>query len=248
MGGALRRVARFGLGLTLALTAVELADVTAAQAASPTVLAFLPVTGPVGTSVTITGLGFQDGSTATGVAFNGTAATSFTVDSTAQITAMVPAGATTGTISVTDGEGTGTSLVPFTVTPSPPPTLLTFLPLSGPVGTPVVVTGTGFTGASSVTFDSQAAAFSVTSDLQIDTTVPVGAETGAISVTTPGGVATSLVDFMVPTTHRRHVGLWLWRHLRATGHVNAPDGFAGCESHASSRSSGGGGLTASGER
>ena len=231
MSGASRRVARLGLGLTLALTAVELTSITAAQAASPTVLAFLPLTGPVGTSVTITGLGFQDSSTATDVAFNGTAALSFTVDSTAQITATVPVGATTGTISVTDGEGTGTSLVPFTVSPSLPPTLVAFLPLSGPVGTPVTVTGTGFTGASSVTFDGQAATFSVTSDLQIDTTVPAGADTGAISVTTPGGVATSLLDFMVPNTHGRSVGLRLRRHLRTSGHVNAPDGFGGCESH-----------------
>jgi hypothetical protein len=231
MGVLSRRAARFGLGLTLALTAVEFADMTAAHAASPTVLAFLPLTGPVGTSVTITGLGFQDSSTATGVAFNGTPATSFTVDSGVQITATVPVGATTGTVSVTDSEGTGTSVLPFTVTASPLPVVLAFLPLSGPVGTPVTITGTGFTGASSVAFDGQAATFSVASDLQIDTTVPGGADTGAISVTTPGGVAPSLLDFTVSTAHGRSVGLRLKRHLRATGHVNAPDGFGGCESH-----------------
>jgi IPT/TIG domain len=116
MGGPVRHVARLGLAFTLALSAVGLADVRAAQAASPTVLAFLPLSGPVGTSVTITGLGFQDSSPATGVAFNGTAA-SFTVDSTTQITATVPSGATTGPISVTDSEGTGTTLLDFTVTP-----------------------------------------------------------------------------------------------------------------------------------
>jgi hypothetical protein len=232
MGGP-RHVARLGLALTLALTAVGLADVRAAQAASPVVLSFLPLSGPVGTSVTITGLGFQDSSPATGVAFNGTAASSFTVDSTTQITATVPSGATTGPISVTDGEGTGSSLLDFTVTPSPPPTILSFLPLSGPVGTPVTITGTGFTSASSVAFASEPATFDVISDLQIDTVVPAHASTGPTSVTTPGGVATSLLDFTVPVSHRRSVGLRLREHLRAIGRVATHDGFGACESNAS---------------
>jgi IPT/TIG domain len=232
MGGPVRHVARLGLAFTLALSAVGLADVRAAQAASPTVLAFLPLSGPVGTSVTITGLGFQDSSPATGVAFNGTAA-SFTVDSTTQITATVPSGATTGPISVTDSEGTGTTLLDFTVTPSSPPTILSFLPLSGPVGMPVTITGTGFTGASSVAFAGEPATFDVISDLQIDTVVPAHAGTGPISVTTPGGVATSLLDFTVPVSHRRSVGLRLRKHLRAIGRVATHDGFGACESNAS---------------
>jgi hypothetical protein len=232
MDGLVRHVAKLGLALTLALSAVGLADVRAAQAASPIVLAFLPLSGPVGTSVTITGLGFQDSSPATGVAFNGTAA-SFTVDSTTQITAMVPSGATTGPISVTDSEATGISLLDFTVTPSPIPTILSFLPLSGRVGTSVTITGTGFTGASSVAFAGEPATFDLISDLQIDTVVPAHAGTGPISITTPGGVATSLLDFTVPTSHRRSVGLRLRKHLRAMGRVATHDGFGACESNAS---------------
>jgi hypothetical protein len=60
----------------------------------PRNLAFLPLSGPVGTSVTITGTGFTG---ATAVTFNGTPA-SFTVDLSTQITAKVPAGATDGPI------------------------------------------------------------------------------------------------------------------------------------------------------
>ena len=232
MGVLIRRAARLGLVLTLALTAVELSGVTAVQAASPTVLALLPLTGPVGTSVTITGLGFQDASPATGVSFNGTAATSFTVDSPTQITATVPVGATTGTVSVTDSEGTGTSALPFVVTPSPVPTILSFLPLSGPVGTPVSILGTGFTGATSVGFKGKPATFDVVSDLQIDAVVPAHAATGPITVTTPGGLATSVLDFTVPVSHGRSVGLRLRRHLRAIGQVGAHDGFAACEANA----------------
>ena len=40
--------------------------------------------------------------------FNGTSATSFTVDNDGQITAAVPSGATSGPISVTTVTGTGT--------------------------------------------------------------------------------------------------------------------------------------------
>ncbi len=193
---AARRFGTFLLMLTLALTGVELAGLTAAGAASPTALVFLPLTGPVGTLVTITGTGFQDSSPATSVKFNGTAA-SFTIDSGTQITATVPVGATTGKITVTDAQGTGTSLLNFTVTAPPTPVVAAFLPLTGPLGTSVTITGTGFTGASSVTFGGHAATFDVVSDLAIDATVPDDATTGPIAVTTPGGVGTSLVDFTV---------------------------------------------------
>ncbi|MDP9301525.1 MAG: IPT/TIG domain-containing protein, partial [Actinomycetota bacterium] len=117
-----RRATTFGA--TLALAVAEIASVPAARAAAPVVVVFLPLTGTVGTSVTITGTGFDDSSIATGVAFNGAAASSFSVDADTQITAIVPAGATTGPVTILDGEGTGASAVDFVVTPSPPPTVL----------------------------------------------------------------------------------------------------------------------------
>jgi hypothetical protein len=79
---------------------------------APTVSGFSPTSGAVGTSVTISGTNFTG---ATAVAFNGTAA-SYTVNSSTQITATVPSGATTGPISVTNSSGTGTSSSSFTVT------------------------------------------------------------------------------------------------------------------------------------
>ena len=79
--------------------------------AAPIVSSFTPAAGPVGTPVTITGNNFTG---ATEVAFNGTAAT-FTVNSNTQITATVPTGATTGTISVTKATGAGTSVNVFNV-------------------------------------------------------------------------------------------------------------------------------------
>jgi hypothetical protein len=79
---------------------------------APVVTSFTPTSGAPGIAVTITGANFLS---ATSVAFNGTASTNFTVDSDTSITAVVPAGATTGTISVTSPTGTGTSAGPFTV-------------------------------------------------------------------------------------------------------------------------------------
>ncbi|HEX7248605.1 MAG TPA: IPT/TIG domain-containing protein [Actinomycetota bacterium] len=81
--------------------------------------------------------------------------------------------------------------------PPPTPTVTGFDPTSGPEGTAVTVSGTGFTGASSVTFNGTSAAFTVTNDTTIATSVPTGASTGPIAVTTPGGTGTSATNFTV---------------------------------------------------
>ena len=77
----------------------------------PTASALSPAFGPVGTTVTITGAGFTG---VTAVNFNGTAASSFTVNSNTSITATVGAGTTTGPVTITGADGTGTGFV-FTV-------------------------------------------------------------------------------------------------------------------------------------
>lgn len=72
-----------------------------------------PLTGKVGDSVTLSGFGFTG---ATGVSFNGVAATVFKVVSDTSITATVPTSATTGTVKITTPAGTLTSKTPFQVT------------------------------------------------------------------------------------------------------------------------------------
>jgi uncharacterized repeat protein (TIGR03803 family) len=146
--------------------------------------------GTVGTTIELLGQGFTG---TTKVSFNGVRATTFTVVSDTYLTAVVPAGATTGFISVTTPGGNLKSNRKFLVVPS----ILSFDPTSGPVGTPVTITGTSFTGAKKVAFNGVAATFTVNSDTQISTTVPTGAQTGKIQVTTPGGNATSATDFTV---------------------------------------------------
>ena len=84
----------------------DLRHVAIAALAAPTITGFAPTSGAVGTSVVLTG---TDLSGATGVSFNGTAAASFTVNSATQVTAVVPAGASSGPITVTTPSGTASS-------------------------------------------------------------------------------------------------------------------------------------------
>jgi uncharacterized repeat protein (TIGR03803 family) len=71
-------------------------------------------------------------------------------------------------------------------------------PSSGGVGAPVKILGTNLTGATSVTFNGTAAAFTVMSSSEISTTVPTGATTGAVEVVTPTKTLKSNVSFRVP--------------------------------------------------
>ncbi|HEX7286782.1 MAG TPA: hypothetical protein VF532_11415 [Candidatus Angelobacter sp.] len=149
---------------------------------------FAPIFGTVGTSVTITGF-----TGATAVSFHGAAAT-FTVDPSGTITTTVPAGATTGPITVTTpGSGPLVTTTRFTVTPA----IISFTPPNGVGGTGVSITGTNFTGATTVSFNGRPAPFTVSNSGTITTTVPAGAATGPIAVTTLDGTATSATSFTV---------------------------------------------------
>jgi hypothetical protein len=78
------------------------------------------------------------------------------------------------------------------------PTLTSFSPASGPVGATVTLTGTGLGGVTAVGFDGRPAkVFKALSDTQVTVTVPPGALSGLIVVTTPAGTAVSATPFTV---------------------------------------------------
>ena len=161
--------------------------------ASPSVASFSPTFGGTGTSVTVTGSNFTG---ATAVNFGGTPASSFTVGSSTQITAVVGSGST-GKVTVTTPGGTATSTSNFTFYSSP--TTPTFSPSAGGTGTSVTITGNNFTGATAVNFGgTPASSFTVDSSNQITAVVGNGS-TGKVTVTTPGGTATSTGDFTYTT-------------------------------------------------
>ena len=179
---------------TPAGTATSVGDFTVLLA--PTITGFTPASGPVGTSVTISGANLTG---ATSVKFNGVSQPAYTVNAGGtQITAAVPATATTGPIAVTTPGGTATSSTNFTVT-IPAPTITGFSPASGPVGTSVTISGANLSGATSVKFNgvSQPAYTVNAGGTQITAAVPAAATTGPIAVTTPGGTATSSTNFTV---------------------------------------------------
>jgi len=159
----------------------------------PDISGFTPPNGPVGTTVTIHGANFIG---ATEVEFNGTSG-EFVVDNDNQITVTVPGGATTGRINVTNSTGTAVSGSDFTVTNAP--LVSSFNPNSGPIGTEVTITGINFNGVNpDVEFNGRSAVFfSVDSDTQITATVPEGATTGPIRVTTVEGTGVSATNFSV---------------------------------------------------
>jgi uncharacterized repeat protein (TIGR03803 family) len=78
----------------------------------PQITSFSPTSGPVGTSVTITGVSLKQ---TTKVTFGGVKATGFTVFSDTKVTAVVPSGAVTGKIAITTPGGTAVSSGIFTV-------------------------------------------------------------------------------------------------------------------------------------
>jgi hypothetical protein len=186
---------------------------------APTITSFTPTSGPVNTTVTITGTNFDATPANNTVTFNGT--TPIVTTSTAtSITTTVPVGATTGKISVTVGGNTATSATNFTVT-VPLPTITSFTPTSGSVNTSVTITGTNFSTTPAnniVKFNGTTAVVTASTATSITTTVPTGATTGKISVTVGGNTATSTNDFTVTTAS----SLTITSFTPTSGPVNTP--------------------------
>jgi outer membrane protein assembly factor BamB len=174
--------------LVIAALAAAFAPASA-LAAAPVISSFSPGSGTVGTAVTLNGSGFTG---ATDVSFTGASA-SFTVVDDSRISTSVPNGATTGKIVVNNPDGRGTSATNFRVKPK----IDGFTPASGPVGTTVTISGSALLGASAVTFNGTPATYNVDSYSQITATVPDGATSGPIGVTTKYGTATSATSFTV---------------------------------------------------
>jgi hypothetical protein len=162
-----------------------------------------------GNVITISGSGFVSDGSAVTVTFNGTAVQSggLQIGSDSTMYAIVPDGATTGPITVTDAKGSVTAPGgTFYVNPCPQvslsvaeanpsaaagvagtPSLLgkkAVSPWSGKVGSKVTLTGYGLLSVTGVAFGGGVKAkFSVVSPTQITTTVPAGAKSGKISLT-----------------------------------------------------------------
>ncbi len=153
----------------------------------PKITSFTPNIGTAGSIVTITGLNFTNTDV---VSFGGVASPSFNIISPTTITATVGSGAS-GSVMVNTPKGVSTA--PGFVFVSAP-TITSFTPSSAPIASNVVITGTNFTGTTSVSFGGiPATSFTVFSPTSITAKVPNG-NSGSITVSNQAGTA-SLAGF-----------------------------------------------------
>ena len=167
----------------------------------PTISSFSPISGPVGTTVTIEGTNFST-LPADNIVLFGTAQASVISVTATQLSVIVPTGAFTQPITLTVNGLTTFTGTSFTVTvpPSNPPAITSFTPTSGPVGTTVTINGSNFSTNISnniVKFGTvQAAVISATA-AQLAVIVPAGAITQPIYVTVDGLTAYTSTSFNV---------------------------------------------------
>jgi YD repeat-containing protein len=164
------------------------------------IIEFTPKTGPTSATVKIYGTGFSATATQDKVEFNGLTATIQSASAT-EIVATVPVGATTGPIKVITPAGSTSSSQPFTVGLPSGPTITGFTPKIGSLSTAVSVSGTNFqtsTASDAVRFNLTLAQIASATASKMNTSVPIGATSGHISVSTPFGRATSSADFFAP--------------------------------------------------
>lgn len=155
-----------------------------------TISSFSPTFGQPGTVITVNGSGFSN---ATNLVFNPTAPVlgDFTILSDSQLIGVVPIGATTGTLSVAISNSTpATSSSTFTVAPQ----VTSLSPAVGMPGTILYIGGVNFVlNGTTVTFNGMTnpIAGTVESSTEVAATVPTGANTGPVTVTTSAGSTVS---------------------------------------------------------
>ena len=167
---------------------------------NPTIIKIAPTSGPIGTTITITGTNLTGASLVT-FAGGATAAPSGVTATSALVVA--PTGAKTGTLKVTTPGGTTASTASFTVVP--PPTITSFSPTfvkSGAPATKITVTGTSFVGVSSVTWHgTNLTGVTVSGTTSLAATIPKSSLTSpassSIVVTTSAGTTSSAKPFVV---------------------------------------------------
>jgi hypothetical protein len=180
-----------------------------------------PAVGLAGTTVTITGTGFDPNPGGNDVTFNGTAAqVGSSTASSFQTT--VPAGASSGPISVATSSGSTTSSLTFSVTGSsgnPVPTISSLFPnvaKAGAASQLLTINGMGFVLSSTVTFNgvAHAATFVGINRLTITLAAADLASAGTYPVVVtnpaPGGGSSNAAMVVVSNTQSANSGQWTW--------------------------------------
>ncbi|MGA2556226.1 MAG: IPT/TIG domain-containing protein [Verrucomicrobiota bacterium] len=154
----------------------------------PWITNFTPSSAIANATVTITGRNFTN---ATALTVNGVP-WSFTATSN-QITATVPANASTGLMMVSAPGGNFIDTNVFKVLPK----INSFSPLVGPTNSVVSIYGTGLLNVTNVQFNGVNARPSSASNSQVQVVVPYNAASGPLTVFTPDGSSVSAASFAV---------------------------------------------------
>ena len=170
-----------------------------ASSTSVTITAVYPLQGPPGTAVTVTGTSFNPTASQNAVSLGGRAAT-VTAASTTQLTFLVPASATSGSITVTNSAGSATSSNRFVVTTSSGlPTVSSVTPTTVTAAQAVTIAGSNFstvTGGNRVTVNGVLAQLTSVSPTALGIVVPTNMG-GRVSVETSLGPATNRPDLFI---------------------------------------------------
>jgi hypothetical protein len=166
---------------------------------APTVSALTPAEAMIGEEVIIIGEHFSYTLAENIVSFNGTAAT-VTEAVPIQLTTTVPEGATIGAGDVTVTiNGQTSNSISFTVLDFPTPTITDISPGLGIAGDEVTITGTYFSATpadNTVSFNGVTATVTASTETSITTTVPAGATTGDVTVTSARGKVSNGIEFL----------------------------------------------------
>lgn len=150
-----------------------------------------PATAFPGDSITITGFNFT---AVNSISFGNTSAVYIIPDSSTLI-AVVPDNLSSSKQLITITSPTGSDTISFTVNLSP--VITSFTPATAKKNNVVTVLGKRFTGATSVTLNGTSTIYNIVSDTSLTFTVPAGATSGKIVVTTRNGTATSATGLVV---------------------------------------------------
>ncbi|HYM79487.1 MAG TPA: choice-of-anchor D domain-containing protein [Candidatus Dormibacteraeota bacterium] len=159
------------------------------QAATPTIASLSSSSGPIGGPVSIGGTNFGDLQGASSVTFNSVPAQVFSW-SRVVIVVYVPAGASTGPVQVTAG-GTGSNTMTFTITQAVP-LIAGISELTGAVGDTITISGSGFGSSGMVSFNGIAGNPISWSDSNVVTQIPIGAQTGPVTITSGSQTSNSV--------------------------------------------------------
>ncbi|MFL5898394.1 MAG: IPT/TIG domain-containing protein, partial [Solirubrobacterales bacterium] len=178
----------------------NLLSITRRESSELSIIQVSPGRGQVGDAVTIEGTGFSTTPSSNTVEFNGTPATVSGASATA-LSVKVPAGATTGPITVGAGEkGPVTSPESFTVAESAAPKISSISPALAAAGEEITVSGSNFEAKAQeedLTLNGATPEVTSASSGSIKFKVPAWRLGGAVAVATPSGSSTG-PDLFIP--------------------------------------------------